>query len=205
MCNIVKLKLGDIDELNKYSENNHKDYDINILIDYFINLKNKNGQQYNALGFLYHDLKEYNSAIICYRTASNYGCNASLNNLGFLYHSLKNYNNAIIYYKKAINNNCVEAMNNLGFLYKETKDYNNAIIYYKMAASVDINNSVKMINPIYKYKNSINYTNENNDNCVICLDLLDNTTIVYNCFHKIHYGCHLQLTSGVCPLCRASI
>jgi tetratricopeptide (TPR) repeat protein len=156
----------------------------------------------NNLGNLYKDLKDYTLAIFYYKMAINYNCVNAMFNLGHFYYDLKDYDSSIIYYKMAINNNNVNAMYNLGNLYEKIKDFDNAIIYYKMAF---LKNMFNINNPIYKYQNSINYINEDNDNCVICLELLDNTTIVYNCLHKIHYGCHLQLTVSMCPLCRASI
>lgn len=119
--------------------------------------KRGEGASYSNMGLIYHDLKEYDKAILNFEKASklfsevenfHYGKAATFTNLGYSYIYLPNKIKALINLKKSLlisrkqefreKKLCEsDALCNLGLLYEKSGEYENAIYYYSLTLDID--------------------------------------------------------------------
>ena len=119
--------------------------------------KRGEGASYSNMGLIYHDLKEYDKAIVNFEKASklfsqienfHYGKAATFTNLGYSYIYMSNKIRAIVNLKKSLlisrkqefreKKLCEsDALCNLGLLYEMESEYENAIYYYSLTLDID--------------------------------------------------------------------
>lgn len=118
--------------------------------------KRGEGASYSNIGLIYHDLKQYETAIAYFEQAAVifneidffYGIAAAYTNKGYSYIYIPNKIKAILNLKKSLqisrkkefreNKLCeADALSNLGLLYEKESEYQNAIYYYTAALDID--------------------------------------------------------------------
>jgi tetratricopeptide (TPR) repeat protein len=118
--------------------------------------KRGEGASYSNIGLIYHDLKEYDKAIIYFEKANSifneidfhYGKAATYTNMGSSYIYLPNKIKALINLKKSLRISrqqdfrekklCEsDALCNFGLLYEKSGEYPNAIYFYSLTLDID--------------------------------------------------------------------
>ena len=129
----------------------------------------KNSQILNLIGIAYHQISEYDKAVLFINSAIKYNPNeiGFYINLGNTYKDIKKYQTALEVYNQAlrINNQSIDVFYNKGVLYTSQHKPKEAVQYYKQALKVDkyhifsLDNLASAYAELGKFKEAINFYN----------------------------------------------
>ena len=138
-------------ELMEQAASAFNDKDYTAALQHLKSIQNKDQRVDFAMGFIYHMLNDFKSAIRYYTLAVDKGHADAMNNLGLLYKTeYKDFDAAIRYYTLVVDKGDADAMYNLALLYEtEYKDFDAAIRYYTLA--VDKGDAGAMNNLAFLY------------------------------------------------------